>query len=109
MARRMIVEQTSDAICVRPPTSPLMRDLCRPRQLPDSMPTRKRESGAGSGTYRVIEPYAGSVPGMNEPTRLPAPSATSSRFGLMECPKRAPFCLADTMLSRNPMMEITLQ
>jgi hypothetical protein len=58
--------------------------------------------------YLVIEPYAGSVPGMNDPARLAAPSATSSRLGLIECPNRAPFCLAATILSRKPTTEIRL-
>jgi len=52
-------EHTKDAICVRPPTSPFMRE-------------------------RVIEPNAGRVPGMNDPATLDAPRATSSRLGLME-------------------------
>jgi len=52
-------EHTKDAIWVRPPTSPFMRE-------------------------RVIEPNAGSVPGMNDPATLAAPRATSSRLGLTE-------------------------
>ena len=34
-------------------------------------------------THLVMLPYAGSVPGMNEPRRLAAPKATSSRLGEM--------------------------
>ena len=75
--------QTSEAICVRAPASPLMRE-------------------------RVIEPYAGSVPGTKAPVRFAAPRATSSRFGLMEYEYRAAFCFAATMLSRNPTIEINL-
>ena len=60
-------------------------------------------------THLVIEPYAGSVPGTNAPMMLPAPSATSSRFGLMLCPKRAAFCFAATMLSRKPTTEMSLR
>ena len=75
--------QTSEAICVRAPASPLMRE-------------------------RVIEPYAGSVPGTNAPARFAAPRATSSRFGLIEYEYRAAFCFAATMLSRNPTIEINL-
>ena len=56
----------------------------------------------------MIDPYAGMVPGMNDPAMLPAPRATSSLFGLMLCPKRAAFCLAATILSKNPMTEINL-
>lgn len=56
----------------------------------------------------VIEPYAGRVPGTNEAARLDAPSATSSRLGLIEYPKRDAFCLAATMLSRNPTTQISL-
>ena len=62
----------------------------------------------GWGAYLVIEPNAGSVPGINDATRLPAPSATSSRFGEMEYPKRDAFCLAETIESRKPMTEIKL-
>jgi hypothetical protein len=56
----------------------------------------------------VMEPKAGKVPGTNEPTRLAAPRATSSLFGLIECENRAPFCFAATMESRKPMMAIRL-
>ena len=45
---------------------------------------------------------------MKEPARLAAPSATSSRLGLMEYPKRAAFCFAATMLSRKPTTAINL-
>lgn len=54
-------------------------------------------------TNLKIEPKAGRVPGTNDPARLAAPSATSSRFGLIGWPKRSPFCFAATMLSKNPM------
>ena len=57
----------------------------------------------------MIEPQAGSVPGTNDAARFDAPSATSSRLGLIEYPKRDPFCLAATILSRNPMTQINLQ
>lgn len=76
-------EQNNEAICERPPTSALIRDL-------------------------VIEPYAGSRPGKNEDTMLPAPRATNSRFGEIEYPNRCAFCFAATMLSRNPMTVIKL-
>lgn len=59
-------------------------------------------------TYRVMEPPAGRVPGTNDAMMLPAPRATSSRFGLMLWPYFAAFCLAETMLSRNPATAIIL-
>ena len=34
-------------------------------------------------THLVMLPYAGRVPGINEPRRLAAPNATSSRLGEM--------------------------
>lgn len=46
---------------------------------------------------------------MNDATRLPAPSATSSRFGLTLYANRAAVCFAATMLSRNPMTAINLR
>ena len=55
-----------------------------------------------------MEPYAGKVPGINEPTILLAPRATNSLFGLMLYPNRPAFCFAATMLSRNPAIEIKL-
>ncbi len=51
-------------------------------------------------SHLVIEPYAGSVPGINELAMLLAPSATNSRLGLMLYPNLAPFCFAETMLSQ---------
>ena len=71
-----IEEQTSEAICVRPPTSALMRDL---GQKFDAFPI-----GECDISYLVMDPYAGSVPGRKDPTMFPAPKATSSRFGLIE-------------------------
>jgi len=56
----------------------------------------------------MIDPKAGIVPGTKDPIRLAAPSATSSRFGLMVQPKRSAFCFAATVLSKNPMMVIKL-
>jgi hypothetical protein len=94
-------EHTSDAICVRPPTSPLILDLRYTHQLMYTIAGRVRPN-------RVIEPYAGSVPGMKEPTRFATPSATSSRFGLIVCWKRAPFCFAATIESRKPMIATRL-
>jgi hypothetical protein len=58
--------------------------------------------------YLVIEPKAGKVPGIKEPAKLPTPSATSSRLGLIEYPNRAPFCFAETMLSKKPTTDIRL-
>ena len=55
-----------------------------------------------------MEPKAGNVPGTKELARLAAPRATSSRFGLIECPKRMAFCFADTMLSRKPTTAMIL-
>lgn len=55
-----------------------------------------------------MEPKAGKVPGMTEPAKLAAPSATNSRLGLIEYPKRAPFCFAATMLSKKPTTDIRL-
>lgn len=56
----------------------------------------------------MIDPKAGKVPGTKEPAKLAAPSATSSRLGLIEYPKRALFCFAATMLSKNPTTDIKL-
>jgi hypothetical protein len=56
----------------------------------------------------VIEPKAGRVPGIKEPTKLPTPSATSSRLGLIEYPNRAPLYFAATMLSKKPTTDIKL-
>lgn len=56
----------------------------------------------------MIEPKAGKVPGIKEPAKLPAPSATSSRLGLIEYPNRAAFCFAETMLSKKPTTDIRL-
>lgn len=67
-----------------------------------------RQSG-GISTDLVIEPYAGRVPWMKDPAMLLAPNATSSRFGLMEYPNRAPFCFAATILSRKPIMAMRLE
>ena len=58
--------------------------------------------------HLVIDPKAGRVPGMNDPTKFAAPRATSSRLGLIEYPYLAPLCLAATILSRNPMTDIIL-
>lgn len=55
-----------------------------------------------------MEPKAGKVPGMKEPAKLAAPSATSSRLGLIEYPKRALFCFAATTLSKKPTTDIRL-
>jgi len=59
VANNVILAVTIEANCVRAPISPLIFDL-------------------------MIDPNAGSVPGTKDPTRLAAPSATSSRFGLIE-------------------------
>lgn len=56
----------------------------------------------------MMEPKAGKVPGMKELAKLAAPSATSSRLGLIEYPKRALFCLAATTLSKKPTTDIRL-
>ncbi len=45
---------------------------------------------------------------MNEATIFPAPRATSSRLGLMLYPYLAAFCLAETILSKNPAIAINL-
>ena len=58
---------------------------------------------------RVIAPKAGSVPGTKEPAMLAAPKATSSLLRLIGYPNRVLFCLAATMESRNPTMEIKLE
>ena len=56
----------------------------------------------------MMDPKAGKVPGMTEPAKLAAPSATSSRLGLTEYPKRAAFCFPATMLSKKPTTDIRL-
>lgn len=58
---------------------------------------------------RVMAPKAGSVPGTKEPTMLAVPKATSSLLRLMGYPNRALFCLAATMESRKPAIEIKLE
>jgi len=58
VASNVILAVTIEANCVRAPTSPLIFDL-------------------------TIDPKAGSVPGTKDPNKFAAPSATSSRFGLM--------------------------
>lgn len=58
---------------------------------------------------RVMAPKAGSVPGTKEPAILAAPKATSSLLRLIGYPNRVLFCLAATMESRNPTMEIRLE
>lgn len=93
--------QTKDAIWVRPPTSPLIRDLF------DTC--YKMEEVQIDDWYLVIDPKAGRVPGTKEATRLAAPRATSSRLGLIEYPNRAAFCFAATMLSRKPTTAIILK
>ena len=40
---------------------------------------------------------------------LPAPRATSSRFGLMLYPNLPAFCFAATILSKNPTTEMSLR
>ena len=45
---------------------------------------------------------------MKEPTKLPTPSATSSRLGLIEYPNRAALYFAATMLSKKPTTDIKL-
>ena len=59
-------------------------------------------------TNLTMEPKAGRVPGTNDPKTLLAPRATNSRLGLIEYPKRSPFCFAATKLSRYPTMAIRL-
>ena len=56
----------------------------------------------------MIEPKAGKVPGIKEPAKLPTPSATSSRLGLIEYPNRAALYFAATMLSKKPTTDIIL-
>ena len=56
----------------------------------------------------MIEPKAGKVPGIKEPAKLPTPSATNSRLGLIEYPNRAPFCFAAAILSKKPTTDIRL-
>jgi hypothetical protein len=56
----------------------------------------------------VIEPKAGKVPGIKEPAKLPTPSATSSRLGLIEYPNRAALYFAATILSKKPTTDIKL-
>jgi len=58
---------------------------------------------------RVMAPKAGSVPGTKDTAMLAAPKATSSLLRLMGYPNRVLFCLAATMESRNPAMEIKLE
>ncbi len=58
---------------------------------------------------RVMAPKAGSVPGTKEPATFATPKATSSLLRLMGYPNRVLFCLAATMESRNPAMEIKLK
>ena len=56
----------------------------------------------------MIEPKAGRVPGIKEPAKLPTPSATNSRLGLIEYPYRAALYFAATMLSKKPTTDINL-
>lgn len=98
----MIPEQIREAIWVRAPTSPLIRDLAPKRHV------NQIDLQLLQRPYLVMEPKAGKVPGMKELAKLPAPSATSSRLGLIECRKRAPFCFAATMLSKKPTTDIRL-
>ena len=101
--KRTIPEQIREAIWVRPPTSPLTRDLSqKQRHLKSNQFTRELRP------YLVIEPKAGKVPGIKEPAKLPTPSATSSRLGLIEYPNRAALYFAATMLSKKPTTDIKL-
>ena len=77
--------------------------------------TRNKNTGHNEVTiiklrhaYRVIDPNAGKHPGMNDAAKFAAPSATSSRFGLIMYPNRDAFCLAETMESRKPTTETRL-
>jgi len=81
VARRTTPEQTIEAICVLAPTSPLIRDL---RYASSKLAIEYAKLRFYESSHLVIEPKAGNVPGTNEPARLAAPRATSSRFGLIE-------------------------